>query len=367
MESFLNNLLENSFVNTDYPVMGTITSNLSEDDTQEDVSFNKFSYPEIKDPFIMEADFSMPEFDWDYEEQELEYDNLKNTFSDPKEFVQTLNSAYKKALRNNNLDEGYSKILVAQDAAECNWGKSVLGNFNYGNITTTGDDWHKKDKARRKWKDFDSIDDYAEYKIKFLSRPRYNYFNTFSTDSNVSVAMQTLANRGYDPGNKQYGNRVKKVYDSVLKYLKPQQIINTDLIKIDIETLFKQEGLTSVNGKALKFGNKNLRDKNASYGAKNSNHKHRDPYTGNANARDISITNGNENDYYEFRRLLLNNPRIVEYLEAKNWGIINEITLPILKKYGGTGPHFHFGPDTAARRTWQTWKKYPNIPVTQLV
>lgn len=371
MESFLNNFLEDNFVSAEFPEMGTIEYDSVEPDSERETSFEKFSYPEIADPFYTEIDFSMPEFGWwdseEHQEIEGDYDAFKKNFSDKKEFVQTLNAAYKKALRNNGLDENYSTILVAQDAAECNWGKSVPGDFNFGNITTTGNDYHRVGAKGRKWKDFQSIDDYAEYKIKFLSRPRYNYFNTFSADSNVSVAMQTLANRGYDPGNKQYGNRVKKAYESVLNYLDIDMDYDKDLIKIDIETLFKEEGLTSVNGKPLKFGNKKLRDKNASYGAKNSNHKYVDPHTGNANARDISIINGDDNDYYEFRRLLLSNPRIVAYLEAKNWGIINEITLPILKKYGGTGPHFHFGPDSAARRTWKTWLEYPNIPVTQLI
>lgn len=137
------------------------------------------------------------------------------------------------------------------------------------------------------------------------------------------------------------------------------------LIRIDIEDLLRSEGITSINGKKIKFGRKTLRPANASYGAKNSNHKKRDPHTGNAMARDISIIGGTQADYAEFRRVLLNNPRVRAYMAAKGWGIINEITPSILKRTRGTGPHFHFGPDTWANRTWKGWLNNPSVPITK--
>lgn len=146
---------------------------------------------------------------------------------------------------------------------------------------------------------------------------------------------------------------------------KPSSYQDNELIKIDIEDLLKQEGITSVNGKKIKFGRKTLRPANAPYGAKNSNHKKRDPHTGNAMARDISIIGGTQADYAEFRKILLNNPRVCSWMAAKGWGIINEITRDILKRTRGTGPHFHFGPDTWARRTWKGWLSNPNITITQ--
>lgn len=137
------------------------------------------------------------------------------------------------------------------------------------------------------------------------------------------------------------------------------------LISTDIEDIFKQAGLTTVNGKQIRFGNKALRAQNANFGAKNSNHKKRDPHTGNAMARDISIMGGNLDDYTEFRRQIMANELISKYLDAKGWGIINEVTPQILARTRGTGPHFHFGPDTWARRTWDGWKNNPNAPITQ--
>lgn len=147
------------------------------------------------------------------------------------------------------------------------------------------------------------------------------------------------------------------------------QKYNESLRKIDIEDLLKQEGITSVNGKKIKFGNKNLRPANAPYGAKNSYHKKRDPDTGNAMARDISIigSRGKDviKDYTELRRMLLSNKRVVDWMKAKGWGIINEVTPEILKQTRGTGPHLHAGQDTKAVRTWAAWIRDPNIPITK--
>lgn len=138
---------------------------------------------------------------------------------------------------------------------------------------------------------------------------------------------------------------------------------NKDLLSTDIETLLKQEGITSVNGKKIKFGNKNLRTN----GNPNSHHRERDQYTGFANARDVSIINGEIADYEALKQILLNNQNVVNWMSAKGWGIINEITPEILSKTNGTGLHFHFGPDRWAVRTWKKWLEDPNLPVTQLV
>lgn len=142
-------------------------------------------------------------------------------------------------------------------------------------------------------------------------------------------------------------------------------IDTSGLLSIDIEDIFRQAGLTTINGKKIKFGNKALRAQNASFGAKNSNHKKRDPHTGNAMARDISIIGGNLDDYTEFRRQIMSNDLISKYMDTKGWGIINEVTPQILARTRGTGLHFHFGPDTWARRTWNGWKDNPNAPITQ--
>lgn len=145
------------------------------------------------------------------------------------------------------------------------------------------------------------------------------------------------------------------------------QELRDSLIRIDIEDLLRSEGITSVNGKKIKFGNKGLRSQNASYGAKNSYHKKRDPHTGNAMARDISIPGGSDSDYAEFRKMLLSNERVRSWMAAKGWGIINEITSAALKRTRGTGKHFHFGPDKWAIRTWKGWVNNPTIDIRKLL
>lgn len=138
------------------------------------------------------------------------------------------------------------------------------------------------------------------------------------------------------------------------------------LVNIDIEDLLRSEGITSVNGKKIKFGNKNRRSANAGYGVKNSHHKEIDQYTGYANARDISIVGGTDKDYTDFRGMLLGNDRVRQWFSQKGWGIINELTPAVMRRTNATGRHFHFGPDKWAVRTWRGWLDNPNIDVTKV-
>lgn len=138
-----------------------------------------------------------------------------------------------------------------------------------------------------------------------------------------------------------------------------------ELIKLDIEDLLRQEGITSINGKEIHFGSKELRSSTAKYGVKRSHHKERDPHTGHANARDISIRKGTDKDYADFRRVLLGNDRVRAWFQAKNWGIINELTREIMNDTNATGRHFHFGPDQWARKTWRGWMQDPEVDITK--
>lgn len=84
-------------------------------------------------------------------------------------------------------------------------------------------------------------------------------------------------------------------------------------------------------------------------------------------ARDISIIGGTTQDYADFRQMLLSNPRVVQYMATKGWGIINEVTPAIRAKTNGRGDHFHFGPDRWAKRTWNAWLNNPTIPITRAI
>lgn len=293
---------------------------------------------------------------------ESSYNLHPSKFNNQQEFVTILDRAYKKALTKLDLNPNYSTMLVAQDSIESGYGNKVKGNYNYGNIVSTKDDWHYQTSDGLKLRDFDSIDDYVENKIKLLQNKRYNFFNTVSPNEDVGNAMQYLANKGYAPGNSKYGVGVKNTYNYILRFINQ----NNNLVNIDIEDLLKSQGITEVNGKKLRFGSKQLRG-NVSYGSKNSHHKEKDVHTGFANARDISIVGGTIKDYNDFRKILLNNSTVVSWLNQKGWGILNEITPQMLRKTKGTGNHFHFGPDSAAVRTLQAWLNNPNINVTDII
>lgn len=142
-----------------------------------------------------------------------------NSFNSNQQFAISLNNTYRKALISKGLNPDYSYILTAQDANESGWGKNVKGNYNYGNITTSGNDWHVKSKKYGKWKDFSSLEDYVNYKINYLSGRRYDFFNLYKPGDNVAASMQRLANQGYAPDNNRYGINVANTYNTLLKYL----------------------------------------------------------------------------------------------------------------------------------------------------
>ena len=138
-------------------------------------------------------------------------------FSSDQEFTRFMTALYRRELQRRGLNPNLATMLVAQDANETAWGKKVLGKNNYGNITTTGNDWTVK-TGKRHWKDFDSVEDYVSYKISFLSKKRYRFFD-YASINDVSGSMQNLADRGYDPGNPRYGVNIMRTHNSVLKYI----------------------------------------------------------------------------------------------------------------------------------------------------
>lgn len=137
------------------------------------------------------------------------------------------------------------------------------------------------------------------------------------------------------------------------------------LLSWDISDLMKARGITSVNGKGIKFGKSSRRT--SSVGSPNSYHRSIDRATGKAMARDISIYGGTHRDYDALRKAVLNDPVVRSWMNYKGWGIINEITRAALNKTGGTGNHFHFGPDRWAQRTWAKWQLNPNINVATIL
>ena len=206
-----------------------------------------------------------------------------------------------------------------------------------------------------------------------LSTPHSSFIDYVSkpTKSNditiypVTKQEESFYRTDFSPVNKPTIRNTNHIADR--QYIETFPVItNPTLVNTDIEDLLKQEGITSVNGKKIKFGSRSRRADNTSYGVKNSHHKEIDKHNGYANARDISIVGGTDKDYSDFRKMLLDNDRIRQWFSQKKWGIINEITPYVMRRTNATGRHFHFGPDQWAVRTWRGWIDNPNIDVTKV-
>ena len=110
-------------------------------------------------------------------------------YTNQRDFVEDMTAAYTKALAARGINTDYAKMLVAQDALESNWGKSSLAkDFNFGGIKAVkGTPFVEKEtkeysagkgmhKTKSKFRKFNSLNDYVNYKIDLLSGKRYQAF-----------------------------------------------------------------------------------------------------------------------------------------------------------------------------------------------
>lgn len=110
-------------------------------------------------------------------------------YTNQRDFVEDMTAAYTKALAARGISTDYAKMLVAQDALESNWGKSSLvKDFNFGGIkAVNGTPFVEKEtkeysagkgmhKTKSKFRKFNSLDEYVNYKISLLSGKRYQAF-----------------------------------------------------------------------------------------------------------------------------------------------------------------------------------------------
>lgn len=115
-----------------------------------------------------------------------------------------------------------------------------------------------------------------------------------------------------------------------------EDINSKGFVPANIEKMFKEEGINAkitsglrAAGQAGKAGNK-------------SHH-----ITGNA--VDIVPVNG---DFKNLRSQIINNSRIVNFLQKNNLGILDESDPKMMARTGATGAHFHIGPDKIADRSF---------------
>lgn len=166
-------------------------------------------------------------------------------YTNQRDFVEDMTAAYTKALAARGISTDYAKMLVAQDALESNWGKSSLvKDFNFGGIkAVNGTPFVEKEtkeysagkgmhKTKSKFRKFNSLDEYVNYKISLLSGKRYQAFigdptqfyhrikaGGYATDPNYVAKLTNIYNNSIFSA-KQGGNIPSRIDTLVEKFNK---------------------------------------------------------------------------------------------------------------------------------------------------
>ena len=146
----------------------------------------------------------------------------KTSFTTSSEFVSTMRDTFKKKLEEKGLNPDYADSLVAQAALESAWGKSTSGKHNYGGIKGKGTTRRTREVINGKstyindsFRDFNSLDEYANYQVNLLNGPRYKAFNGDFISRVVKGGYAT------DPN-------YKNIFNSVLKRVKRIKNVRSD-------------------------------------------------------------------------------------------------------------------------------------------
>lgn len=133
----------------------------------------------------------------------------------------------------NDLAEAYRKIgvsengiknLIAKNAHESNFGQSVQGKFNYGNITA-GRNWKGKYVDGRdydgngkpitnRFRSYDSLEEFARDEVEFLTR-LYDFNENDSFETFVNKLQGGNKGKRYYAGDKRYKENLKSRYDKI--------------------------------------------------------------------------------------------------------------------------------------------------------
>lgn len=138
-----------------------------------------------------------------------------SSFKSKNEFKATMLPIYERILSQMGLNTAYAKALVAQDGLESAWGTKPSGKFNFGGIKGKGSVKRTREVINGKdvyindsFRDFDSLEDYAKYKISLLNNNRYKAFT-----GDISGFADRVFRGGYatDPN---YAETLKRVIAS---------------------------------------------------------------------------------------------------------------------------------------------------------
>lgn len=120
-------------------------------------------------------------------------------FKSKKDFKDTMLPIYENILKAKGLNPRFAKSLVAQDGLESAWGSKPAGAFNFGGIKGKGTVKRTREVINGKdvyindsFKNFNSLEDYANYKVNLLNNNRYQAFS-----GNIKDFASRVANGGY--------------------------------------------------------------------------------------------------------------------------------------------------------------------------
>lgn len=105
-------------------------------------------------------------------------------FNSKKDFKDTMLPIYERMLKAKGLNPAFAKALVAQDGLESAWGSKPAGTYNFGGIKGKGTTKRTREVINGKdvyindsFRNFKSLEDYANYKINLLNNKRYQAFS----------------------------------------------------------------------------------------------------------------------------------------------------------------------------------------------
>ncbi len=133
-------------------------------------------------------------------------------FQNKSEFIKVMTPLYEKILASKGIDTSFAKALVQQSGLESNWGKSQSGKFNLGGIKGKGTKKRTREVINGKdqyiydsFRDFNSLEDYANYHVNLLNNNRYKAFS-----GTVNEFADKVAKGGYatDPRYKNILNKM---------------------------------------------------------------------------------------------------------------------------------------------------------------
>lgn len=111
-------------------------------------------------------------------------ETIVHKFNSKKDFKDTMLPIYERLLKSKGLNPAFAKSLVAQDGLESAWGSKPAGLYNFGGIKGKGTTKRTREVINGKdvyindqFRNFKSLEDYANFKIDLLNNKRYNAFS----------------------------------------------------------------------------------------------------------------------------------------------------------------------------------------------